>query len=273
MAISINKVNGIIPNITASKFCSNGLISNALERSPKQDSFVSTTTSKPEIKKTSFFTNVMEKYSTFTNNINKTNVVDLDSKAAITNAKLAEDCYSSKPQGFENYKPITTINNDKNGFSATAYTDDYNNLIIAYKGTDDMKDIVSDLQMFQNKIPEQYADAKKFYEQIKEQYPNKSITLTGHSLGGSLAQLVASENKDVVSVTFAAHGIDSIIKNNEGLKDNKNTYNYVSNKDLVSSSTTHTGFTNAIHTADGTLDSHKISNFVKYLEKNKEAQA
>ena len=74
---------------------------------------------------------------------------------------------------------------------------------------------------------------------------------------------------EAISVTFAAHGINSIIENNSQFKDNKNTYNYVSSKDYVSNSTKHTGFTNSIDTAKGNLESHKIQNYVNYLENNK----
>lgn len=66
-----------------------------------------------------------------------------------------------------------------------------NNIILAYAGTDSAGDLCgSDRQMAFDKIPSQYQEALNTYLDLKANNPNANITVTGHSLGGSLAQLV-----------------------------------------------------------------------------------
>ena len=128
-----------------------------------------------------------------------------------------------------------TIENRNNGFASNVYYNkDTNDVVIIYQSTgwDDLQDIQSDLQMLGNKLPNQYEDAKKTYENVKKQYPNSNITVTGYSLGGSLAQLVASGDNKTKAVCFEPFGVVDIIKNN-GLKDNDNCTNYVTDSSYV----------------------------------------
>lgn len=62
-------------------------------------------------------------------------------------------------------------------------------------------------------------NANEVYKQIKQAYPNSIITVTGHSLGGSLAQLISAEN-GCQAVTFNAYGTDDIL-NNAGIYNTK----------------------------------------------------
>jgi Lipase (class 3) len=78
-------------------------------------------------------------------------------------------------------------------FYADAYQDASGNIVISYRGTDDeASDLVNcwggglgGYQTAQAKL------AVEFYTQVKLNNPNATITLTGHSLGGGLAGLVA----------------------------------------------------------------------------------
>ena len=88
------------------------------------------------------------------------------------------------------------------------------------------------------------------------------MTLTGHSLGGSLAQLVAStegvSNKDNPPkvVTFNAFGTYDIVKNQEDNDkydfveqselDDTNVYNYITECDFVSCTTRQIGKTTVV---------------------------
>jgi len=132
----------------------------------------------------------------------------------------------SLPNG---YTKILTAPNSKNGFYAQAFYNG-NDIVIAYRGTDinknfkeKIKDIHNDISLWRQELPNQTTDAINFYKKLKGEYPNKNIVLTGHSLGGSLAQIVGSIT-GTKSVPFAPYGT----KNDEALamKYYKNIYNY-----------------------------------------------
>lgn len=57
-----------------------------------------------------------------------------------------------------------------------------------------------------NIYPVYYYQAIKIYEQLKKDYPNATIWLTGHSLGGSLASLLAITYPGTAAVAFSAPG-------------------------------------------------------------------
>ena len=44
--------------------------------------------------------------------------------------------------------------------------------------------------MARSRIPAQTTEALELYDKVAAEYPNAHIVLTGHSLGGSLAQIV-----------------------------------------------------------------------------------
>ena len=48
-------------------------------------------------------------------------------------------------------------------------------------------------------------EALKLYDKVAAEYPNAHIVLTGHSLGGSLAQIVGAI-RGAEAVTFNAYG-------------------------------------------------------------------
>jgi hypothetical protein len=60
-------------------------------------------------------------------------------------------------------------------------------------------------------MPKQANDAINLYNRVKQEYPDAEIILTGHSLGGSLAQIVGALN-DVETVTFNAYGTKNLFK-------------------------------------------------------------
>ncbi len=82
----------------------------------------------------------------------------------------------------------------KSGFHGEAF---YKNgkVVIAMRGTDDKDDLANDIDMAKKKLPNQYADAQKFYEKVRKDFPNQEIVFTGHSLGGSLAQLMSNKTR------------------------------------------------------------------------------
>ncbi|WP_304206545.1 Mbeg1-like protein, partial [Fusobacterium perfoetens] len=95
-------------------------------------------------------------------------------------------------------------------FYAVAFMKE-NDIVIAYRGTepDKIEDLIADLYIgFLNRNHSQLVSAYLFVEYIKELYPNKNIHLTGHSLGGCLAQYAfVCTNKKYPTVTWNALGL------------------------------------------------------------------
>ena len=145
--------------------------------------------------------------------------------------QLAISAYpKNKELSPKNWVELSSEKNWKTGFRATAFYKN-NQIVIAISGTDSPIDILdSDIKIGLNKIPNQFYDAKKFYEKIKKNNPDTKITFVGHSLGGSLSQLMSNET-GCDAVTFNAYGVKNII----GEENNKNTniINYGNPKDKV----------------------------------------
>ena len=142
---------------------------------------------------------------------------------------------STLPKG---WIPINPYENKETGFYAEAF---YKNdkVVIAIRGTDLgrgfselEKDADSDLNLGIKHIPAQYSDAEKFYSEIKKMFPNQEIIFTGHSLGGSLSQLM-SNYTGCKSVTFNAYGVKDILKENEPSIDENLITNYGHKSDFV----------------------------------------
>ena len=114
----------------------------------------------------------------------------------------------------------------KSGFHGEAFYKD-GKVVIAMRGTDDfvndfVKEDIGHLAM--KKLPNQYVDAQKFYEKVRKDFPNQEIIFTGHSLGGSLAQLMSNKTGHE-TVTFNAYGVRDILQGN--VRDNlDNIRNY-----------------------------------------------
>lgn len=179
-------------------------------------------------------------------------------------ALLSRDVYNDEQKEINGYKPVDKLEDPETGLRVVTYQKK-NDIIIAYCGTNDNKDFVSDAQMAMNEVPEQYYKANQYYLDTVAKNPKASVILTGHSLGGSLAQLVASRHKETSAVTFNAFGIKSILKNPETknkdyFQDNKNSFNYIIMGDPVSNSTQHVGTTTYLKKT--ALNNHSIANYM-----------
>ncbi|GAA0214132.1 hypothetical protein GCM10009123_21670 [Kangiella japonica] len=81
-------------------------------------------------------------------------------------------------------------------------------LVISFRGTDGLGDVKPDAQMIFGVVPNQYSSARMAYKSIlASMYVKKKQVdyITGHSLGGGLAQMIGAEFK-VPFVTFNAPG-------------------------------------------------------------------
>lgn len=133
-----------------------------------------------------------------------------------------------------------------NGFQGVVYgkkghDGNYEEIVIAYRGTDSIMDkMFADVQIFLNNFFNIYlsqaSTASILYDEVRKIYGNVPITLVGHSLGGALAQYVASSHKNLKAVTFNAPGIGKKIG-----AYTDNIINYVNMNDVVGSFGKHAG--------------------------------
>jgi len=82
---------------------------------------------------------------------------------------------------------------DSSGFEAVAYRNaQTNEIVIAYTGTDELKDWWTNVGGVSALwATDQMKSAARFYAEVCRANPEANITLTGHSLGGGLAGLMA----------------------------------------------------------------------------------
>ena len=112
---------------------------------------------------------------------------------------------------------------DKNGLYAETYKKN-NKVVIVVRGTESgsFSDISNDVQMCQDIVPEQLKTAKEYVGNVVKKYGNScEVSLTGHSLGGSIVQGIGTET-GLETVTFSAYGVGD-------LHINKNYTNNITN--------------------------------------------
>jgi len=142
----------------------------------------------------------------------------------------------------KDWEIIATRENNATDFAATAFrntkTDE---IVLAYRGTDSTWKNTTDwtqnnLTIAFHHVPNQFDDALSFYNEVAGANKDKTISVTGHSLGGILAQLVgACTLKD--TVTFNSIGVlhlldDLNIPLEEGLN-YSNISNYSLENDIL----------------------------------------
>lgn len=148
-------------------------------------------------------------------------------------------------QGNESYKPkdwltLSKFNGKKSFYAESFYKNGV--IVISMKGTKEARDWGSNIPMHLRILPEQYSEAQKFYEQTKKDFPNQRIVFTGHSLGGSLAQLMAN-NTGHEAVTFNAFGVGKILEKNKETAQNIRNYGNIHDKVFTLNLDNHIGET------------------------------
>lgn len=101
------------------------------------------------------------------------------------------------------------------GFYAVAFINN-RDILISFRGTDDITDVLADIQLSTGTMSFQLLYAYEFVKFIMRKYVGEydSIHLTGHSLGGALVQSIMNSDlntKISSAVTFNAFGIKDIL--------------------------------------------------------------
>lgn len=130
----------------------------------------------------------------------------------------------------EGYSLEESVRNPQTGFYADVLVGE-DDVIIAIRGTNDKDDLNDDFAMARSRIPAQTRDALDLYDKVKMEYPDKKIVLTGHSLGGSLAEIVGALNSEL-AVSFNAYGVRDLFNENAVIQED-NIINYVNTQDVV----------------------------------------
>ena len=166
--------------------------------------------------------------------------------ALITSKDAYNDNTETQIASGSGLQHITTITAN-NGFSASIYKNSSTGkYIVAYAGTKltDVGDIASDAQMAAGKYPSQFQNAVSLIEDtLPKDYsinPSDIEMITGHSLGGSLAQLVGQLDKysDIPVIALNPYGTKDLEGNlpdgYEFSNDSSNIHNYMMPGDPIS---------------------------------------
>ena len=169
-------------------------------------------------------------------------------------------------------------NSDSQFFGKVYANPETEELIIAFCGTNSLDDFATDdVQMIKGEVPEQYKDALKLYNSYAndENFKDYKITITGHSLGGALAQLVSSTEgvEADKTITFNAFGAYNIFNNGKNEynfvenPDESKMFNYITEGDIVSNTGRHLGQTTLIESiGNDLLNNHMLQSIHYYLE-------
>lgn len=183
-------------------------------------------------------------------------------------------CYDTKknqlPKG---YQALCTQTGD-NGFFAMIVKNK-KHVVIVYSGTNDKKDILQDIEMWKlNKLPTQSINAIALYDKIaafckKNGY---ELSVTGHSLGGSLAAIVSAV-RGVEAVTFNPYGVKNLLNSNIKYATDK-IVNYCCNEDPITkiNAKNHIGKCYSITSSNYTTNPHLLEN-MDPLKKREEVYA
>jgi len=113
-------------------------------------------------------------------------------------------------------------------------------VIVAQRGTDSIRDIISDVQIIRSAVPVQYDRARAFVEHVAKQYAGFEMSHTGHSLGAVLAELLAY-NRNELAITADSLGIQGILDTLRFDAKDPLILCYVSSPNVVNTYTNHVG--------------------------------
>ena len=153
--------------------------------------------------------------------------------------------------GGHDYYVLEHASNPQTGYQGTIYQDiNSGEIIVAHRGTKDGTDIGADIDMVRSKTNNQINDAMRLVEHAKDyaekwhrENPNQpypALSTTGHSLGGTLAEVTAYR-QNLHGETFNAYGAVGMRGMPAYPITNSNVVNHVIATDAVSAANEHYG--------------------------------
>lgn len=163
------------------------------------------------------------------------------------------------------------------GLQITTYEGENGDIVIAYRGTDEGRDwsdanfSLGPYELFGlggHDFGVMLDQAKAYTEAVQKQFPGKKVSLTGHSLGGAITQVMATET-GLDANTFNAPGAANMARDYTGKNPPTCLNNHNRRKDAVGMVGTQAGFHTVYEGRSDwtiwTLTNHSMGNFVEDL--------
>jgi hypothetical protein len=179
-----------------------------------------------------------------------------------TLALMSSEAY--KQNRSNNIDGYTLDNEISNYNTAVYYNSMLKNVIIAFRGTAELKDLKTDIDIAKGSTNDsQFKDAIIIYNLVKQKYPDYKIITTGHSKGGSQS-LYLNSIFGVPSETFNAGTGLGFLKSNPN---SKNAILHIIKGDAISALAglgnlgTVKAY-NSIYNDNNPLNAHSMKNFI-----------
>lgn len=147
------------------------------------------------------------------------------------------------------------VSSDTGYYGAAYWNVQTKEIVIVNRGTNDLADIGADVLLALDVVPNQFLRAEDFYNRARSEAENRGATLsiTGHSLGGSLTQLLIAKHANdeingsrVFGQTFNAYGVKGLLDDLELPETDYAVTNWVEPTDIVGHLADHIGTRQAL---------------------------
>jgi hypothetical protein len=129
----------------------------------------------------------------------------------------------------------------------TAVNEEQQKIVVAFRGTDssltNISDDIADLEIaaglaetpILSYVPSRFKTGENIYKQVKEQYPDYELNLTGFSLGGTVARYIGDRYKEkAVVFSPGATPLEPFIEKTLGTKPSTAKFYVTDTLDLIS---------------------------------------